>query len=158
MFYKASLTKFKKMQMGRKISFCCTIAQLLAARNSNSLIYTEFLKSSSKNWIFSLQKSISKLVFAGYTDSKNPVWNWLKIQFVELDFPKLIFQKSSTDQQGVSLNVFVPAPMSMFCIALNSYSSFQYLYTNNLAAPTYFPVFDSASLSLPVCHGQSSTA
>ena len=25
---------------------------------------------------------------------------WLKIQFIELDFSKLIFQKSSTDQQG----------------------------------------------------------
>ena len=29
---------------------------------------------------------------------KNPVRNRLKIQFVELDFSKLIFQKSSTDQ------------------------------------------------------------
>ena len=58
-------------------------------------------KSSSTNWIFSLQKSISKLIFAGYTGSKNPVRNRLKIQFVELDFSKLIFQKSSTDQQGV---------------------------------------------------------
>ena len=52
------------------------------------------------NWIFSLQKSISKLIFAGYTGSKNPVRNRLKIQFVKLDFSKLIFQKSSTDQQG----------------------------------------------------------
>ena len=40
-------------------------------------------KKSSTNWIFSLQKSISKLIFAGYTGSKN-----------------LIFLKSSTDQQG----------------------------------------------------------
>ena len=58
-------------------------------------------KSSSTNWIFSLQKSISKLIFAGYTGSKNQVWNRLKIQFVELDFSKLIFQKSSTGQKGV---------------------------------------------------------
>ena len=47
-----------------------------------------------------MQKSISKLIFAGYTGSKNPIWNRLKIQFVELDFSKLFFQKSSTDQQG----------------------------------------------------------
>ena len=51
---------------------------------------------------FNLQKSISNLIFAGYTGSKNPVWNRLKIQFVELDFSNLIFQKSSTDQQGDS--------------------------------------------------------
>ena len=40
----------------------------------------------------SLQKSISKLIFCR-----------LKIQFVELDFYNLNFQKSSTDQQGVSI-------------------------------------------------------
>ena len=51
-------------------------------------------------WFFSLQKSISKWIFAGYTGSKNPVRNRLKKRFVELDFSKLIFQKSSTDQQG----------------------------------------------------------
>ena len=49
----------------------------------------------------SLQKSISKLIFVGYTGSKNPVWSRMKIHFVELDFFKLIFQKSSTDQQWV---------------------------------------------------------
>ena len=54
-------------------------------------------KSSSPNWIFSLQKTISKLIFAGYTVCKFSVWNRLKIQFVELDFSNLIFQKSSTD-------------------------------------------------------------
>ena len=54
-------------------------------------------KSSSINWIFSLQKSISKLIFVGYTGSKNPLWNRLKIQFIKLDFSNLIFQKSSTD-------------------------------------------------------------
>jgi hypothetical protein len=68
-------------------------------------LYLVFEKSSWKNQVrrtgFSLQKSISKLIFAGYTGSKNPVRNRLKIQFVELDFSKLIFQKSSTDQQGV---------------------------------------------------------
>ena len=55
------------------------------------------------NWIFSLQKSISKLIFAGYTGSKNQVRNRLKVQLVELNFSKWIFQKSSTDQQGESL-------------------------------------------------------
>ena len=45
-------------------------------------------KSSSTNW-----------VFAGYTGSKNQVRNRLNIQFIELDFSKLIFPKSSTDQQ-----------------------------------------------------------
>ena len=37
-----------------------------------------------------------------YTGSKNPVRNRLKIQFVKLDFSKLIFQKSTTDQQRES--------------------------------------------------------
>ena len=60
-------------------------------------------KSSLTNWIFSLQKSISKFIFAGYTGSKNQVRNRLKIQFFELDFSKLIIQISSTDQQGENL-------------------------------------------------------
>jgi hypothetical protein len=51
------------------------------------------------NWIFNLQKSILKLIFAGYTGytGKNPVRNRLKIQLVMLDFSNLIYQKSSTD-------------------------------------------------------------
>ena len=49
-------------------------------------------KLSSMNWIFILQKSISRLIFAGYTGSKNPVRNRLKIQFVKLDFSDLIFR------------------------------------------------------------------
>jgi hypothetical protein len=44
------------------------------------------LQKSISKLIFSLQKSISKLIFAGYTGSKNQVRNRLKIQFVELDF------------------------------------------------------------------------
>ena len=51
----------------------------------------KFEKSSATNWIFNLQKSISKLIFAGYTGSKNPVRSRRKIQFVELDFSNLIF-------------------------------------------------------------------
>ena len=43
------------------------------------------------------------MIFAGYTGSKNPVRNRLKIQFAKLDFSKLIFQKSSIDQQGDSV-------------------------------------------------------
>jgi hypothetical protein len=54
------------------------------------------------NWIFNLQKSILKLIFAGYTGSKNPVRNRLKIQFFELDFSNLIFQKLSTEEYGES--------------------------------------------------------
>ena len=52
------------------------------------------------NWIFNLQKSISKLISAGYTGSKNPVRNRLKIYFVKLGFSILIFEKSSTGRQG----------------------------------------------------------
>ena len=66
-------------------------------------LYLIFEKSSSTNWFFKLQKSILKLIFAVYTGSKNPVRNRLKIQFVKLDFSNSIFQKLSTDQQGVSL-------------------------------------------------------
>ena len=93
------------------------------------LICTWFLKnqvvkSSSTSWIFSLQKSISNLIFAGYTGSKNPVWNRQKIQFAKLGVSKLIFQKSSTDQQGERqdhLNVkFIRwhrnLPLFCFCI------------------------------------------
>ena len=69
-------------------------------------LYLNFEKSSSMNWIFSLQKSISKLIFAGYTGSKSQVWNRVKIKFVELDLSKFIFQKSSTDQQGDSLVIW----------------------------------------------------
>ena len=36
---------------------------------------------------------------------KNQVGNGLKIQFVELEFSKLIFQKSSPDQQGYAVSV-----------------------------------------------------
>ena len=71
-----------------------------------------FEKSSSTNWIFNLQKLILKLIFAGYKGSKNPVRNRLNIQFFELDFSSLIFQKSSTDQQEVG----VVAPSSTYLI------------------------------------------
>ena len=38
-----------------------------------SHLYLIFEKSSLTNWIFNLQKSISKLIFADYTSRKNPV-------------------------------------------------------------------------------------
>ena len=57
----------------------------------------KFENSSSMNWIFNMQKSISKLIVEGYAGSKNPVRYRLKIQFVELHFSNLIIQKSSTD-------------------------------------------------------------
>ena len=47
------------------------------------------------------------MIFAGYTGSENSVQNRLKIQFVELDFSKLIFQKSSRDQQGVEQQILI---------------------------------------------------
>ena len=50
---------------------------------------------------------MSKSNFTGNTSSKHPVQNRLKIQFVELDFSKLIFQKSSTDQQGVRVYLYI---------------------------------------------------
>jgi hypothetical protein len=47
----------------------------------------KFEKSISTNWIFSLQKSILKLIFAG-TSSKNQVWNRLKSILSNLIFQK----------------------------------------------------------------------
>ena len=44
-------------------------------------------------WIFKLLKSISKLIFTGYTGSKSQIRNRLKIHFVELDFLELIFSE-----------------------------------------------------------------
>ena len=49
----------------------------------------KFEKSISTNWIFNLQKSILKLIFAGCTSSKNPVWNTV---FFQLDFSKIKYR------------------------------------------------------------------
>ena len=54
-------------------------------------LYLNFEKSSWKNPV---QKSISKFIFAGYTGSKNPVQNRLKIQFVELDFSEIKYRST----------------------------------------------------------------
>ena len=63
-----------------------------------------FEKSSCKNQVWQTGFSDSKNQFwnwfSGYTGSKNPVRNRIKIQFVELDFSKLILQKLSTDHRG----------------------------------------------------------
>ena len=82
------LVEEEERQQGTSLSPCWSLLDFWKIK---------FEKSSSTNWIFNLQKSISKLIFASYTGSKYPVWNRLKIQFVELDFSNLIFQKSSTD-------------------------------------------------------------
>ena len=57
----------------------------------------DFEQSSLTNWILTYKNQFWNGVFAGYKGSKNPVQNRLKIQFVELDFCNLIFQKTCTD-------------------------------------------------------------
>ena len=79
----------------------------------------KFEKSSSRNWISNLQKLVSKLIFAGYAGIKNLVWNRLKIQFVKLHFSNLIFQNSSTDQQGVSPDTYFWCKLITFCIRMS---------------------------------------
>ena len=58
-------------------------------------------KSCSTNWIFSACVACKNLIRNWFLQAKNPVRNRLKIQFIELNFSKLIFQKSSADQQRV---------------------------------------------------------
>ena len=63
-----------------------------------------FLKNQVRQtWFFTCIILISKLIVAGYTGSKTPVWNRLKIRYVELDFSNLIFQKPSTDENPCSV-------------------------------------------------------
>ena len=65
-------------------------------------------KSSSMNWISSLQKSISKLIFEGYTGSKNPV---CRTGFFQIDFTVIKYRSTSLSvgqhsplvEQGVSV-------------------------------------------------------
>jgi hypothetical protein len=62
-------------------------------------------KSSLANWIFSLfQTGFLLPVYPAKINIEIDFWR-LKIQFVELDFYNLIFQKSSTDQQGVRARI-----------------------------------------------------
>ena len=72
-------------------------------KDSDALsICTWFLKNQV--WKMDLDKldfwSISNLNFVGYTDSNNQVRTRPKIRFIQIHFSNLIFQKSSTDQQG----------------------------------------------------------
>ena len=62
-------------------------------------LYLIFEKTSFKNQVLqtgllACKKSISKLIFAGYTGSKNQVQNRLKIKFVELDFSKSMYRST----------------------------------------------------------------
>ena len=81
-------------QISYALSICTWFLKSLCLKNhvQMSSLWKKFFLISSKSWIF-----------AGYTGSKNPVRNRLKIQFIELDFTNLIFQKSSTDGQGKRL-------------------------------------------------------
>ena len=49
--------------------------------------------------------SISNLNFAGYKGSKKQVWNRPKMEFVEIHFAKLIFQKSSADDYDMTKEI-----------------------------------------------------
>ena len=49
----------------------------------------KFEKSSSRNWTFTLKKSFLKLIFSGYTSSKNPV---LRVWFFQIDFSKVKYR------------------------------------------------------------------
>ena len=100
-------------------SSACPVDLYLISEKSiwkNQVQWTGILVYFKLNFycLCSLQKSISKLILASYTGSKNQVWNRLKIQFIELDFSKLIFQISSTDQHGVNVMQNSPKKYQMF--------------------------------------------
>ena len=61
-----------KIQIWNRLTPCWSVLELKKIKLENS---------SSMNWIFSLQKSISKLICVGYTGSKNQVRNSVKIKF-----------------------------------------------------------------------------
>ena len=62
-----------------------------------------YLNIEKSNWKTHVQRTgfLACKEATQYTGSKNSVGNKIKIQFVELDFSKLILQKSNTDQQSV---------------------------------------------------------
>ena len=62
----------------------------------------DFKKLFFMNSIFSL--CIWNWNFSRYTGSKNEVWTGPKMEIIPVHFSKSIFQKSSTDQQGVCIN------------------------------------------------------
>ena len=63
-------------------------------------LYLIFEKSSSTNWIFSLFQTGVLLPVQPAKINFEIDFSRLKLQFVELEFSNLIFQNSSTDQQG----------------------------------------------------------
>ena len=65
-------------------------------------LYLNFEKSSWKSQV-RRTGSILKLIFAGYKGNKNPVWNRLKMQFIKLDFSKLIFRNQVQINRGIAL-------------------------------------------------------
>ena len=93
-WWEFSLCKVDDIQTGHFLP-----PSYLFKQTPNSLLICTWIlkikleKSSSTNWIFSLQ-SISKLIFAGYTTSKNQVPNRVKIQLVELDFSEIKYRST----------------------------------------------------------------
>ena len=94
-----------------------------------------FEKSSCKNqvrqtWFLAYKNQFRNWFL--HAGSKNPVQNRLKIQFFKLNFSKLIFQKSSSDQQREScllLEFFKKSDcrnqMALECIQNNAHKSSQ---------------------------------
>ena len=70
----------------------------------NQVRRTEFLTCKNQFWNWFL-----KLIFAGYTGSKNPVWNRLNLPFVELEFYNLIFQVRTKFSYTLNVNLWLIA-------------------------------------------------
>ena len=71
-------------------------------------------KLSLTNWIYSLQKSISKLIFADYTGSKNPV---CRTWFFQIDFSEIKYRSTG----GKSYNIGASLLCLRFNVCLNGY-------------------------------------
>ena len=74
----------------------------------------KFEKSSSTNWIFNLQKLISKLIFAGYTGSKNPIRNRLKFLIISPTFT-FIWAYTSVRYTRVCIFLGLDSVTACFC-------------------------------------------
>ena len=79
--------------------------------------------------------SISKLIFAGYKSSKNQVRSRLKIQFVELNFSKSIFQNSTfilvlsnrcTIVSVLTYSTFILFQKKLFCKNISNLSAYDF--------------------------------
>ena len=73
----------------RNTSYSLQIQINLTSRSSETPVSYQ----SSKNWICSLQKSILKLIFAGYTGSENSIWN-RQTWFFQLDFLEIKYRST----------------------------------------------------------------